>query len=130
LHRIRHKLTCCHVVHDGGTVSFRLGEALEKDDWALAALKFNKLSVAEIEAAWDEILAPLPEPAYRRFCAGRAIHLCDNGHIAEACDVMGALTFDDRMRRVWTFWGQQQPFQERLGPLFEVFYQRFPEARP
>jgi len=129
LHRIRHKLECCHVVHDGGTVSFRLLEALDKSDWALAALKFNKLSAAEINAAWDDILAPLPEPAWRRFCAGRAIHLCDNGHVAEACAAMEALDFDNRMRRVWTFWGRQQPFQDRLGPLFEVFYGRFPEAR-
>jgi len=33
-------------------------------------------------------------------------------------------------RRVWTFWGQQQTYQDRLGPLFEVFYERFPDARP
>ena len=88
---LRDHLELTHVVLGGSTVCFRVVRpfdlrAAKPAEWAL-----RRWSPAQVDAAWDRILAPLPAAARDRLEAGRALHLYDCGAKAEALRAMKAL---------------------------------------
>ena len=91
LHTLRDRLKLAHVVIDGSTVAFLLTGALDLARERPADWEFRKWSAAKVEAAWDEILEPLPTSAQERLAPGRALHLYDCGAKAAALRAMRAL---------------------------------------
>ena len=88
---LRDHLELAHVVLDGSTVAFRVIrpfdlKAARPTEWSI-----RRWTPAQVEAAWDRILDPLPGPARERLEPGRALHLYDCGAKAEAVRAMKAL---------------------------------------
>ena len=91
LHTLGDRLSLRHVVLGGSTVAFRLEKPLglvadRPADWAI-----HRWTRAQTEAAWREILAPLPEPARERLQPAAALHLYDIGQRAAAVEAFKAL---------------------------------------
>jgi len=91
MHTLGERLQLSHVVIEGSTVGYRVMQPLDlknnrPDEWDI-----RRWSPGQVEAAWDAILAPLPEKARERLEPGRALHLYDCGAKAEAIRAMKSL---------------------------------------
>ncbi len=91
MYSLRDCLELIHVVLDGSTVAFRVTAPVDlvsekPSDWQL-----NRWTVEQVNSAWQQILAPLPEKARERLEPGRALHLYDCGAKREAIAAMKAL---------------------------------------
>lgn len=97
-YQLADNLSLQQVVLDGSTVAFQVTEPfdferIKPDDWDI-----RRWSVARVQAAWDEILAPLPDPSRERLEPGRALHLYDIGAKQEALDAIRALPMTEFQR--------------------------------
>lgn len=91
MHALGERLQLAHVVLDGSTVGFRVMRPIDLAGDRPADWNIRRWSPAQVEAAWDCILAPLPEKARERLEPGRALHLYDCGAKAAAIRAMKAL---------------------------------------
>ncbi|TQV76096.1 class I SAM-dependent methyltransferase [Denitrobaculum tricleocarpae] len=98
-HQLADHLSLQQVVDGGSTVAFHVNGPLDfkkikPGDWDI-----RHWSVAKVQAAWDEILAPLTGQSRERLEPGRALHLYDVGARQEALDAIKALPMTDFQRR-------------------------------
>ena len=97
-HQLARHLSLQQVVLDGSTVAFQVTEPfdferIKPQDWDI-----RRWSVAKVQAAWDEILAPLPDQSRERLEPGRALHLYDIGAKKEALEAVKALPMTEFQR--------------------------------
>jgi len=104
LHALGERVGLAQVVLDGSTVAFRVRHAIDQSNAAWPNLDLSAWSRAEVEAAWQSILAPLQQRARERLEPGRALHLYDIGERAAAVEAIRALPMtpfqSDKMRNL------------------------------
>jgi len=91
MHLLRGQLELAQIVLGGSTIAFRVTRPIDLRAQRPANWNVRRWSPAQIDDAWDSILAPLPPAARERLEPGRALHLYDCGAKAEAVRAMQAL---------------------------------------
>lgn len=91
MYLLRDRLELIHVVIGGSTVAFRVTRPIDMKRDRPADWKLRGWSEAQVNAVWDQILAPLPAAARERLEPGRALHLYDCGAKEAAIRAMQAL---------------------------------------
>jgi hypothetical protein len=123
LMRLSRHVAFVEAVYPGTTAVFRVEQPWTAKDVSPSALALEQWTADEVEAAWSDWDARLPEPMRPRFACGAAMFLCDLGAVDRARRHLAAVVtaHPGEVLPKWRYLiTERARLMERYRPLVEV----------